>query len=84
MAYRQQAQEGLGLLKEAILGYVRSHAEGVRHAQLVEDLALKCDFEGSGNNYLSYSVLGLLQKEGKVESEKIGRDRMFKATVTPK
>jgi hypothetical protein len=78
MTPRQTAQEGLLMLKEAILAYLHSHQGQARHADIVEDLGLYSDFEGSSRNYLSYSVLGILMNEAKVTSEKQGRDRVFK------
>ncbi len=78
MIPRQTAQEGLSMLKDAILAYLHSHHGQARHADIVENLGLHSDFEGKSRNYLSYSVLGILMNEGKVTSEKQGRDRIFK------
>ena len=77
MIARQKAQEGLTMLKDAILAYLHAHPSGARHANLVEDLDLQSDFEGQSQNFLSYSVLGILMKEDKVTSHKEGRDRIF-------
>ena len=63
---RQKAEEGLALVKEAILDYLGAHADGLRNADLARDLGLGSDHDGKQKNYLTYSVLGLLLKEAKI------------------
>jgi hypothetical protein len=69
---RQKAEKALALMKEAILDYLRPHADGLRNADLANDLGLGSDHEGQQKNYLTYSVLGLLLKEAKVLKHKRG------------
>lgn len=70
MQGKQKAQQGLALLKDAICEYISAHdkGEGIRHADLCRDLGLESDFEGGNRNYLSWAVLGLLLKAGRVRS----------------
>ncbi len=65
MDNRKVAQLGLELLKEAILSEL---ADGpLANIDLVNRLDIPSDFEGENQNYLSWSILGLLVGEGLVE-----------------
>jgi hypothetical protein len=74
---QQKAQAGLTLLKEAILNYIGSQKDGVHHSQIVSELGLESDFEGSQKNYLSWSILGLLVNEKRVRYEKHGNRKIY-------
>jgi len=63
---RTQAQQGLALLKEAILGILAQKTDGLTNAELADLLDIRSDYQGSQKDYLSWSVLGLLLNEGKV------------------
>ena len=58
---------GQSLLKEAVLNLVRANPEGVSSSDVASLLGLRSDYGGGSKDYLSYSVLGLLMREGKVE-----------------
>jgi uncharacterized protein len=77
MTAREQAEKGLSLLKEAILAFAASHPEGIANAQVAVELGLESDFEGNQQNYLSWSVIGLLVNEGKLRYEIRGRSRTY-------
>jgi len=64
---RDRAQVGLELIKEAILEELNAHPHGMTHGEIVQRLGLESDFEGQQRNYLSWSVLGILVGEGKVQ-----------------
>ena len=66
MAALEKAQQGLLLLKEAVLEEVANSDSALPHAAIVKRLRLESDFEGVGRNYISWSVLGLLVNEGRV------------------
>jgi len=66
MKPHEQAQQGLELLKEAILGILAQKSDGLRNAEIAELLEIHSDYQGSQKDYLSWSVLGLLMNEGKV------------------
>ena len=63
---KEQAQQGLELLKEAILGILAQKSGGLRNAEIAEILEIHSDYQGEQKDYLSWSVLGLLLNEGKV------------------
>ena len=66
----ERAQLGLTLLKNAVLGLTRANPNGVTNADTASVLGLRSDNRGNQKDYLSYSVLGLLLREGKVERNK--------------
>lgn len=66
MKPQEQAQKGLELLKEAILGILAQKTDGLRNAEIDELLGIRSDYLGEQKDYLSWSVLGLLLNEGKV------------------
>ena len=62
----ERAQLGLDLLKAAIMELVESNAQGVTNADVARTLGLKSDYQGRQKDYLSYSLLGLLLREGRL------------------
>lgn len=64
---REKAQIGLTLLKEATLELAQANPRGVSNAEVASLLGLRSDYGGGAKDYLSYSVLGLLLREGKLE-----------------
>jgi len=66
MEPHEQAQKGLELLKEAILGILAQKSDGLRNAEIADLLGIRSDYQGEQKDYLSWSVLGLLLNEGKV------------------
>ena len=80
MLYHQQAEHGPSLMKQAIIGYIMAHPEGVTNAQIATDLELESDFEGKQRNYLSWSILGLLVNEGRIHYRLLGRSRVYFVT----
>ncbi len=63
----ERAQLGLQLLKDAVFDLVRSNPEGVGNADVASSLGLRSDYNGRQKDYLSYSVLGLLLREQKIQ-----------------
>jgi len=66
MKPHEQAQKGLELLKEAILGILAQKSDGLRNAEIAKLLGIRSDYLGEQKDYLSWPVLGLLLNEGKV------------------
>jgi hypothetical protein len=64
---RTQAREGLSLLKTAILSILAQNEKGLTNAEIADRLDIRSDYKGSQKDYLSWSVLGLLINEGKIE-----------------
>jgi hypothetical protein len=76
---KEKAQIGLGLLKDAVLEFAKANPAGVTNSDAASLLGLRSDYGGGSKNYLSYSILGLLMREGKLARE--GRSRKHVATV---
>jgi hypothetical protein len=66
MEPKEQAQQGLVFLKEAILGILAQNPKGLRNSEIAEILDIHTDYDGRQKDYLSWSLLGLLKKERKV------------------
>ena len=65
----EKAQEGLGLLKEAIIELLEQNSSGLTNAEIAKSLEIRSDYKGSQKDYLSWSVLGLLMNEGIIKRE---------------
>jgi len=76
---REKAQLGLSLLKEAVLEFAKANPKGVTNSEAASLLGLRSDYGGGSKDYLSYSVIGLLMREGKVERD--GSSRKHVARV---
>ena len=62
----ERAQLGLDLLKSAILDSAKANPAGISNSDAARLLGLRSDYRGRQKDYLSYSVLGLLIREGKL------------------
>lgn len=74
----EKAQLGLKLLKESILLLSEENQNGVTNSDCAHYLGLQSDNDGNQQDYLTYSILGLLLKEGSIESLKEGNRRKYK------
>ena len=63
---REQAQHGLSILKQSVVNLLYRKGRGVTNAEVCRELGLASDQNGRGRNMLSWSVLGLLVKEGRL------------------
>ncbi len=63
----EKAQMALELLKGAVFESIRANKDGVTNYDVAKCLGLQSDYGGGSKNYLSYSVLGILMREGKVK-----------------
>lgn len=68
---KEKAQVGLDLLKGAVLSLAQANPNGITNGETASVLGLKSDYGGGVKDYLSYSVLGLLMREGKIERDNI-------------
>jgi hypothetical protein len=66
---KEKAQLGLALLKEAILELAKANPKGISNSDAASLLGLRSDYGGGSKDYLSYSVIGILMREGKLERE---------------
>ena len=72
----ERAQLGLQLLKSAVHEMAQANPAGVSNSDVASLLGLRSDYLGKQKDYLSYSVLGLLMREGKIERQgDLGRPR---------
>jgi len=63
----EKAQLGLQLLKDAVVDFTAANTTGVGNSDVASLLGLRSDYKGRQKDYLSYSLLGLLLREGKIE-----------------
>ena len=71
----ERAQLGLSLLKDAVYELVKTNEKGVSNADVASILGLRSDYNGKQKDYLSYSILGLLMREGRVKRIEGGHPR---------
>lgn len=62
----EQAQLALALLKDAVEKLIVANPDGITNSDVAGYLGLRSDYFGTQKNYLSFSVLGLLLREGRV------------------
>lgn len=62
----ERAQLGLNLVKTAIQELAKANPNGITNSDAASLLGLRSDYRGKQKDYLSYSVLGLLLREGKI------------------
>lgn len=63
---KEKAQVGLSLLKDAVLEFAKVNPKGISNSDAASLLGLRSDYGGGSKDYLSYSILGLLMREGKL------------------
>ena len=69
----RQAAQVFASLKEAVLELAKSNPGGVSNSDAASLLGLRSDYGGGSKDYLSYSVLGILMREGKLERSKANK-----------
>lgn len=62
----ERAQLGLEFLKVAILELAKANPDGILNSDAASLLGLRSDYQGKQKDYLPYSILGLLMREGKI------------------
>ncbi len=67
---KEKAQVALSLLKDAVLELAKANPKGISNSDTASLLGLRSDYGGGSKDYLSYSVLGLLMREGKLKRSK--------------
>ncbi len=63
----EKAQMALNLLKSAIMELAKANKNGISNSDTAKYLGLQSDYGGGSKDYLSYSVIGLLMKEGRLK-----------------
>jgi len=77
----ERAQLGLEFIKSAILELSKVNPKGVTNSEAASVLGLRSDYKGKQKDYLSYSVLGLLLREGKIERNQITKKHFVKTLM---
>ena len=81
---KEKAQVALQLLKDSVLELAAANAKGITNAETASLLGLRSDYGGGSKDYLSYSILGLLMREGKLVREgRPGRHKVTSPTQQP-
>jgi hypothetical protein len=73
---KEKAQLGLALLKESVLELAKANSKGISNSETASLLGLRSDYGGGSKDYLSYSVIGLLMREGKLERDTASRKHL--------
>lgn len=66
----EKAQLGLALLKAAVLELAKVNPKGIKNSDVASALGLRSDYGGGSKDYLSYSILGLLMRDGRVRRDR--------------
>lgn len=74
----EKAQLGLKLLKDSIVLLAEENSNGVTNSDCAHYLGLQSEHNGNQQDYLTYSVLGILLKEGIIETERISNRRIYR------
>jgi len=74
----EKAQVALELLKSAVLELAQANPDGITNSDAVKALGLHSDYAGGSKDYLSWSILGLLMRDGKMVR---GEAKKHKSTV---
>lgn len=69
----EKAQLGLQLLLDAVLETAQANQQGVTNSELAKGLGLQSDYSGGSKDYLTWSLLGILMRQGKLKREASGR-----------
>lgn len=59
--------KSLALLKDAVLEFAKANPDGISNSDAASLLGLRSDYGGGSKDYLSYSLLGLLMRDGKLQ-----------------
>ncbi|TXG96967.1 MAG: GIY-YIG nuclease family protein [Rhodocyclaceae bacterium] len=63
----EKAQMALELLKSSVMELAKANPNGITNSDAAKYLGLQSDYGGGSKDYLSYSVIGLLMKEGRIK-----------------
>ena len=78
----EQAQLGLAMLKGAVVKLIEANTEGLTNADVANFLGLRSDYRGRQKDYLSFSILGLLLREGSVHRKEGSSPRHVSSKLT--
>lgn len=75
----EKAQLGLALIKDAVIELAKANPNGITNSDAASALSIRSDYGGGSKDYLSYSVLGLLMRDGKLARQ--GSSKLHVAQV---
>ena len=79
---REKAQIGLGLIKDAIIQLAKANRTGVTNADVAKALGLQSDYAGGSKDYLSFSLIGILMRNGLLKRDaSLGKGRYSATSV---
>lgn len=73
----EKAQMALAMLKETVLEVAKANPSGVTNSDITKALGLQSDYAGGSKDYLSWSLLGILMREGKLKREEGSRKHII-------
>jgi hypothetical protein len=73
----EKAQVGLKLLKDSIAALAEENPKGITNSDCAHYLGLQSSHDGNQEDFLTYSILGILKKEGILLDEKIKNRRKY-------
>ena len=65
----EQAQKGIELLNNSILGLLRAFPNGLSNSEISTKLGINSEHNGNQKDYLAYSLLGNLMKDKMIEKK---------------
>lgn len=65
----EKVQIGLDMMASGILEFIKANKNGVTNGDVTKYLGIHSEYQGGSINYLSYSILGLLLKDNKIEKD---------------
>ncbi len=63
----EKSQIALEHLKSAVFEIAQANKDGITNYEVARCLGLQSDYGGGSKNYLSYSLLGILMRDGKIK-----------------
>jgi len=72
----EKAQIGLAILKDTIVELAKANPSGVTNADVAKTLGMQSDYAGGSKDYLSFSLIGILLRNGHlIRDAKLGKGR---------
>ena len=65
----EKVQFGLDMMANGILEFIKANKSGVTNGDVTKYLGIHSEYLGGSINYLSYSILGILLKDNKIEKD---------------
>lgn len=72
---RDLSQKALEEIESCIVALLKQYPEGLRNADIADQLGLRSDMNGGQKDYLTWSILGLLMQQRRVERVSVARGK---------